>query len=42
MMVILNDKISDLSNRLEEEKKHHEDQKIDDANENNGCLQNFE
>ena len=41
-MVILKDKTSDLSTRLEEEKKHHEDRNLDDADEDNGSQQNFD
>ena len=41
-MVILKNKISDLSARLVEEKKHHEDRKLDDADEDNGIQHNFD
>ena len=41
-MVILKNKISDLFARLVEEKKHHEDRKLDDADEDNGIQHNFD
>ena len=41
-MVFLKDKISDHSTRLEDERKHHEDRKLDDADEDNGIQHNFD
>ena len=42
VMVFLKDKISDHSTRLEDERKHHEDRKLDDADEDNGIQHNFD
>ena len=41
-MVFHKDKITDHSTRLEDERKHHEDRKLDDADEDNGIQHNFD